>query len=66
MENVTWILSVFFFSTLTNENKLIEQKHFFHLEECIAASQQVILEKENDKDRDPLTHYTASCLPKNG
>ena len=64
--NITWILSVFFFSAATNENQLIEQKTFSTIEMCIAAAQQVVVEKENNKDRDPLTHFTASCTPKNG
>lgn len=66
MDNVSWLLSVFFFNAATNENTLMEQKTFKSIEECISASQLVIAEKENDKNRDPLTHYTASCIPKNG
>ena len=64
--NTTWILSVFLFNTLTNENQLIETKHFLEIEECISAAQLIIEVKENSKDRDPLIHYTASCAPKNG
>lgn len=64
MNNI-WVLSVFLFNADVLENNLIDKKEFKTIDECIFQAQNVIEIKENDKEKPPQLHYTASCVPKN-
>ena len=61
-----WIFTAFLFNADTLENKAIDIKEFQTIEQCMAAAEQVVVDKENDKERPSHLHYTASCTPKNG
>lgn len=59
-----WIFTAFLFNADTLENNVIDRREFTSIEQCMQLAEQIVVEKENDKEKPKHLHYTASCTPK--